>query len=88
MNSTTIDPQTLIEIDLNDYEDTKRFINSRFGFSTYSQRNASFSNISFEPLIEGGISLSDAKQGQFFVGAFAFRTSTTRNFYEKSKNKF
>ena len=88
MNSTTIDPQTLIEIDLNDYEDTKRFINSRFGFSTYSQRNASFSNISFEPLIEGGISLSDAKQGQLFVGAFALEQAQLETFTRNPKTNF
>jgi len=69
MGSTTIDPATLIEIDLNQYEDTKRFINSRYGFSSWSQRNASFSNISFSPLI-GGLNLEDIKAGELFVGGF------------------
>ena len=88
MNSTNIDLQTVIEIDLNDYEDTKRFINSRFGFSTFSQRNASFSNINFDPLLEGGVSLSTVKQGQMFVGGFAMEQAAVETYTRNPKENF
>jgi len=89
MNSDVIDPASLIEIDLNEYEDTKKFINSRFGFSTYSQSNSKFTNISFSPII-GETNLEDIKAGELFVGGFATEIASTevKNLNPKANHEF
>ena len=68
--STEIDDDTLIEIDLNDREDTKKFITSKVGFSAWSQSGAKFSNISFTPY-SADLEPTIHKQGYVAVGGFA-----------------
>lgn len=88
-DSNTIDQSTLIEINLNDFEDTKRFINSRFGISNFSQGNVNYENFIFENNI-GSISETDAKIGQVGIGGFALERAekTTQFANPKATNEF
>jgi hypothetical protein len=74
--NTTIDDETLIEINLNDSEETKKFITSRTGFSTWGQTGAKFSNIVFTPYA-ADLDPTIHKQGYVGVGGFAVERSAS-----------
>ena len=74
--NTDIDDETLIEINLNDNEETKKFITSRTGFSTWGQTGAKFSNIVFTPYA-ADLDPTIHKQGYVGVGGFAVERSSS-----------
>ena len=75
-DDAAIDDGTLIEIDLNDNEETKKFITSRTGFSTWGQTGAKFSNIVFTPYA-ADLDPTIHKQGYVGVGGFAVERSSS-----------
>ena len=75
-DDAAIDDETLIEIDLNDNEETKKFITSRTGFSTWGQTGAKFSNIVFTPYA-ADLDPTIHKQGYVGVGGFAVERSSS-----------